>query len=842
MVTKYTLFSWVRRSNLKLQALLVVIILVTVAARVFPLEMQKKIINEAIGMKQLDLLYLYCGLFIGAVLLASVLKYVINIIQTYLGEQALATMREELYAHILTLPLSFFRKSSPGTVVSSLVQELSAAGEFVGQAIAIPVTNVLTLLAFAGYMFYLNPTLAAISFALYPLLIYVLPKMQRKTNHWNKNRVDATRTLSNKITEAVTGIHEIHGNGSYSIENRKYSGYVRSLSRVRIIWTLYRQGVKVLNNLFQNMGPFLLFLVGGYLAIKGQFDLGALVAFLSAYEKIYDPWKELMDFYQIYQDASIRYAKTMDYFDVQPEFALAPVEARPPLELSGAVAVQNLAFEVEGGIKLLNGIDLQLAPGEHLAVVGFSGSGKSTLAQCVSQLYKYTGGSVTLDDHEVANMAKTDLAHNVGVVAQSPFIFDGTIRDNLLYSVEADLPADTPRDDNGEVLDPSLLPTRDRMIEVLQQTGIFPDVLRFGLNAVLQPGEQPELKTKLIAIRETFQREHGPDLADYLEFFDETKYLYFSSCAANITFGNPRDEDFRVENLPDNETFRRFLDEAQLTQPLLSLGAELARATVDILGDLPPDTVFFEQSPLASDELDTFKERLGRLKKRNLHELDDDDRAAFLRLGLRFTPGKHKMVALPPMLETMLLDARARFRKHIEETDPDAFAFYRNSAYIENQSILDNILFGKAKTEQPHVQDRINQSINMLLIEEDLLETITEIGMQFRVGTKGDRLSGGQKQKLAIGRAFIKEPPILIMDEATSALDNRSQGRIQNLIETKWKGRSTLISVVHRLDIIKNFDKVAVMKAGKIVEIGGYDELMQKKGMLYELVHGSHSQ
>jgi ABC-type multidrug transport system fused ATPase/permease subunit len=114
--------------------------------------------------------------------------------------------------------------------------------------------------------------------------------------------------------------------------------------------------------------------------------------------------------------------------------------------------------------------------------------------------------------------------------------------------------------------------------------------------------------------------------------------------------------------------------------------------------------------------------------------------------------------------------------------------------------------------------------------------------MQFRVGTKGDRLSGGQKQKLAIARSFIKEPPVLIMDEATSALDNRSQSRIQNLIETKWKGRSTLISVVHRLDIIKKFDKVAVMKAGKIVEMGPYDELMQKKGMLYELVHGSRVQ
>ena len=76
------------------------------------------------------------------------------------------------------------------------------------------------------------------------------------------------------------------------------------------------------------------------------------------------------------------------------------------------------------------------------------------------------------------------------------------------------------------------------------------------------------------------------------------------------------------------------------------------------------------------------------------------------------------------------------------------------------------------------------------------------------------------------------------MDEATSGLDNNSQARIQKILDTRWKGKSTLIAVVHRLDIIKDYDKVAVMKAGKIVELGTYDELMARKGMLYELVHG----
>jgi ABC-type multidrug transport system fused ATPase/permease subunit len=82
---------------------------------------------------------------------------------------------------------------------------------------------------------------------------------------------------------------------------------------------------------------------------------------------------------------------------------------------------------------------------------------------------------------------------------------------------------------------------------------------------------------------------------------------------------------------------------------------------------------------------------------------------------------------------------------------------------------------------------------------------------------------------------FLKAPRVLIMDEATSALDNKSQARIQNLLETRWR-KSTLIAVAHRLDTIRKFDKIAVMKAGKIIEMGGYDDLIARKGALYELV------
>ena len=826
-IVKRSLFSWVLPGNGKLQIALVLLIAVTVFARVIPLEMQKRIVNEAIKLRKMDLLLIYCGIYLVSVLLASGLKYLITILQTRISENVLANMRKDLFAHILALPLNFYRKAQPGMVVSALVTELTSAGSFVGLAISAPVINIMTLLAFAGYLIYLNPILAIISLALYPIILFVIPFLQRGANTANKQRVDSTRTISSLIGEAISGIHEIQGNGTFRMENRRFGKLVDQMLKIRIIWTLYKQGVKVTNNFFVSLGPFVIFILGGYLAMQGQLELGAMVAFLYAQEKLYDPWKELIEFYQVYMDAAVSYKRTMEYFDTPTEFALEP-ESREPFLLDGSIDIKELSYVTDTGIQLLDNINLFMKPGETLALVGFSGSGKSTLALCIGQLYKYSSGHILLGEKEVADLTKKDLIINMGFVSQSPFIFSGSIEENLVYSYAA------VHDGEMDTDQPSL----DDKIAVLHQTGIFLDVLRFGLNTILDRESQGDLARQLIRVRENFQQEYGEKLLNYVEFFDENKYLYFSSVAENLFLGTPNDTSFSENNLPQNPYFLKLLSQADLTTPLLSLGAELSRQTVDILGSLSPDPVFFEQSPISLEEWDEAILLVERLKRTKLLQLSDIDRNYLLKLALRFKPGKHKLVALPAILERLILEGRSLIRESIARDDPGAFSFYRLSDYIYDQTIMNNILFGQTKTSNPKALDMINQSIIQLIIEEDFLETIVEIGMQFQVGSKGDKLSGGQRQKLAIARTFLKSPRMMIMDEATSALDNKSQTRIQNLLETRWKGKTTLISVVHRLDIIKNYDKVAVMKAGKIIEMGSYDELIARKGALYELVGG----
>ena len=127
---------------------------------------------------------------------------------------------------------------------------------------------------------------------------------------------------------------------------------------------------------------------------------------------------------------------------------------------------------------LFKNVTFSINAGDRVGLVGPNGSGKSTLALCIGQLYKYTGGSVMIGDKEVSGLTKKDMINNIGFVAQNPFIFDGTIEENILYSCQAKI------GDNGQAESNPKMPTLDDTIAVLHQTGIFVDVLRFGLNAV----------------------------------------------------------------------------------------------------------------------------------------------------------------------------------------------------------------------------------------------------------------------------------------------------------------------------------------------------------------------
>ena len=827
MITERTLYSWVLAKNLLWQLLLVLLVLLAVAARVVPLEMQKRIINRAIGLGKADLLVTYCLIFLAAVLTASALKFAINFLQAYIGQRTLKRMREELYAHILSLPLTFFRPLQPGQVITALVPELATVAGFIGSAVSVPLINIATLLALGGYLFYLHPLLAGLCVVLYPLQIVVVPRLQKRMNEANRHRVKVSRELSGNIGEVLAGIHEVHGHAGHGLESERFAAQAGSLLRANVRMNGYRYGIKFANNLFENFGPFILFLVGGMLTLRGRLDLGALVAFLSAYTTLNEPWRELMEFYQLLEDSRVRYKAVMASFNKRPEHQLVPVD-RDVYRLPGSVELRGVHCLAPDGARLLDDIDLRVAPGEALALVGFSGSGKSTLLLVVAQLLSAASGSVRLGGHEIRDLSKVDVAENLGMVPQHPFIFSGTLRDNLLYSCLA------ASGYGGR----SPLPDLDRIIETAQQIGLFPDILKFAVQATLDNDRHQELIARILAVRPLFRTRFGEEHMDDIEFFDRDRYLEFGSIAQNIVFGDFPDGRARFHQAFQHRGFLSFLEQTELQDSLLDFGRAVTLAMVPILSFAAPTRDLFEDSPIAREELEGYVALAATLAVRDIDHLKAGEKALLLTAALAFIPGRHKGVALTMELRWRILAARQQFRDFSSRFGTTLLHFYDQQQYILSRSIRDNILFGQAKGLRSGAVEEIDRHLFQLLIEEQILEPVLDRGLDFQVGSMGENLSGGQRQKIALARVLLRKPAIYLLDEATAALDNASQARVQKHLQS-LRGRHTVLAAVHRLDTLTAYDRIAVMKGGKIIELGTYETLMASRGALYELVERS---
>lgn len=155
-ITKRSLYYWIISRYHGLQVLLLAIILISIFFRVVPLELQKRIINEAIDKRDELLLLWYCGFYISAVFLAGLSKYLINMLQVIIGQKILIDLRTDLYMHVLHLPLQRYRGLRPGSAISAMTGELNAIGAFLGESLAVPLTSILTYVVVFSYMFSLS--------------------------------------------------------------------------------------------------------------------------------------------------------------------------------------------------------------------------------------------------------------------------------------------------------------------------------------------------------------------------------------------------------------------------------------------------------------------------------------------------------------------------------------------------------------------------------------------------------------------------------------------------------------------------------------------------------------
>ncbi|MFO1127708.1 MAG: ABC transporter ATP-binding protein/permease [Rhodospirillales bacterium] len=866
-----SIFRFITRYSWKQQILLLVLTVSSFPVLYASLELPKTIVNKAIQgadfpktiygieFSQFQYLATLCGIFLLLVAINGGFKYVINVYKGLVGERMLRRFRYQLFSHTLRFPIPHFRRTSQGELIAMITAEVEPLGGFIGDAVALPAFQGGTLLTIIVFMFVQDWVLGTAAVALYPVQMYVIPKLQRQVNQLAKERVRTVRRLSQRIGEAVTSIDEIRGNDTSEFHRADFARWSGTIFDIR--FKIYRKKffIKFLNNFIAQLTPFFFFSIGGYLVINGELSFGALVAVLSAYKDLSSPWKELLDWYQSKEDARVKYDQLIEQFvpnGLLEESLQAPPEG-PVAHLGTPVVAQALSLDDEGGLKLVDGVSFCFELGEKVALVGGGGSGTDDLARLLARLVWPTSGTIRFGDCSLTALPEAVTGRRIAFIGEDVSLVIGTIRDNLYYPLrrqpvqprayegralllhqkrqeEALRSGNTLSDTRAEWIDCDAAGADDSealirlAIGALDVVDLENDMFGLGLRQSIDPAQHPRLATACLVARERVRE----NLADrqyqgLVETFDPARYNSNMTVAENILFGTPIGPAFAPEHIAENPYMRSVLDGLDLTEDFIRAGYKAAKVMIDLLQGVQASDFFERFSFVSADALPELQAVMRRVDLEHLDTADPADRARLLALPFKLVASRHRLGLLDAPLLERLLVARRAFATDLPPDLAKAIAFFNPAIYNAPASVQDNILFGKIDEGRPFAQRKIRGLINEVIDELGLRQGIADLGLEFDVGIGGSRLSATQRQKLAIARALLKRPDLMILDRALAALDPASQPVVLRKVMEAFGGG--IVCVMNPGDDVSDFDRVIALENGRIVEQGLRADLHQVK-------------
>jgi ABC-type multidrug transport system fused ATPase/permease subunit len=845
------------------------------------LELPKTIINQAIresakfpqtifGIEftRVPYLMVLCFAFLLLVLINGGFKFYINTFKGRLGERMLRRFRYQMYQRLLRFPLAHFNKTSSAQIIPMITAECEQLGGFIGDAFALPAFQGGTLLTIVFFMFMQDPVLGAAAISLYPLQGYVIPKLQRRTNLLGKQRVRTVRVVADRVQETAAGMVEIHANDTVKLQLADFAHLLGRIYDIRFEIYQRKFFTKFLNNFINQLTPFFFYSIGGYLVIRGGLSFGALVAVLAAYKDMASPWKELLDFYQNKENTRITYEQIIEQFQ-PPEMidtGLLLGEPSGGIAFDGDLAASNLSLSEDDRSRVIDAVSFNFPLDEHVALIGQGGSGKNELAMLLARLVRPSSGRVAIGGHNLAELPVSVIGSRIGYVGATPYLFVGTLRENLLLglrhrpmrparyndiearrrtreleearrsgNIDLDLEADWIDYNAAGIADPAALSRR--IAQILRRLDFEEDVYNFGLRWRIEPADKPEVAARLIeARRELARRLVADDITHLVETYDPARYNQNASVAENLLFGTPIGPVFDFDALSDNTYLLEVLGKVGLTEDLIELGRQIAAMMTEMFADLPPEHEFFEQfSFISADDLPEFAAILAGLDGAGIAGLRRDQRHKLLSLPFKVVAARHRLDGLDAAMQQRILEARAVFRRDLPAEAKGQIEFFDSQCYNAAASLQDNILFGKIAYGEAEAPARVPLILAEVLDALSLRDAVIDAGLDYQVGTGGSRLSLAQRQRTAIARALLKRPDLLILNEATAALDGPAQAKVGEGVRQDMAGRG-LVWVLHRASLARDFDRILVMSGGRLVEQGRFADLDPKESVTALLI------
>lgn len=372
-------------------------------------------------------LWLIALLFLLALAGESLFTYAQAYAVQWVGQHIMADLRREGFARLLRLPVSFFDRQPSGRLVTRLTSDVENVGELFGAGVVSALGDLLTLAAIVAVMLWINPGLSLVAFSVMPLLLLLGLLFRRYIRRANRQVRARLAGLNAFVAERIAGVDEVRLFVQEERTLEEFDGlqdeYQRASLRV-INWDacLYA-GVEALGA----VAIAAILWRGGGEVLAGVTSFGVLVAFIEYVQKFFAPLRDLSAKYSVIQASNASLERIFDLLDRAPEPSGAQITAPG----SGVICFERVSFSYEEQAPVLHDIDLTLTPGETVALVGDTGSGKTTLGRLLLRFYEPTAGRILLDGAALNGIEPTQVRRRIGWVSQEPFLFDGSVHDNL---------------------------------------------------------------------------------------------------------------------------------------------------------------------------------------------------------------------------------------------------------------------------------------------------------------------------------------------------------------------------------------------------------------------------
>lgn len=421
----------------KQMVIVLICIIISSVLSLLPSVLTGMIIDEGLIGRNMKMLILLILTSLGVTLGANLIRVAESYLNNWIAQHITYDMRNKMYKHLQQMSQSFFTTNNQGDIITRMTSDISGVERVITNTFTSILSNAITLVVAVVIMYRENWILATVGVLVIPL--FTIPTRWAGKTRWTLTREaqDCNDEINGILNEtlSVSGqlLVKLFGREEYEYNRYKDTNY--RMIRLNIKESMAGRWFMVIINTFSSVGPMLLYLVGGILMMKynSSLTVGDITVLVALLGKMYGPVNSLLNIQVEWIRSMALFTRIFEYFDMPVEIQNAE-DAIIPKQANGDVAFHQVGFSYNEERKILKDVSFELKSGNSIAIVGPSGSGKSTMINLIPRLYDVTEGSVTFDGVDVRKLDLEFLRDNIGIVSQETYLFNGTIRENLLYA------------------------------------------------------------------------------------------------------------------------------------------------------------------------------------------------------------------------------------------------------------------------------------------------------------------------------------------------------------------------------------------------------------------------